>query len=244
MSDALHGVPPEEAPRRILRFRIRLAPPQVAAQMDQSFQSSHSQSTSTHGASPSHGATSDRTSVHDARPPSGRLSTSRLRVRTPVPQVLQHGSHGDQLLTMQLECPSHGCVLHGSVFIRLSGQLLPPFLGYCLMCLCQRCCPPPQELEQSSKMLQFATKQSTGDLSQALASLRTALHSAPPFREGIKIPRVRYCWLSMHLLQFPQSSSTQSTGSAPQGSLPQGSSSESWLSHVFPPELAGCRRKR
>mmetsp|Transcript_15234 Transcript_15234/g.46902 ORF Transcript_15234/g.46902 Transcript_15234/m.46902 type:complete len:357 (-) Transcript_15234:230-1300(-) len=129
VSEGAHGAPPARAPRSGSRRRVLSPPPHVAGQGDQSCQSAQVQSAFPQEGRSSQAATSARASSQASPPPRGRLSTSRLRERTPEPQLLEQGSKEDQAPTTQPEWASQGCVLQGSVFMRLSGQLLPPFSG-------------------------------------------------------------------------------------------------------------------
>jgi hypothetical protein len=196
-----------------LRVRVAWPVPHETLHADQRVQLDNTQSIG-HGDS-AHLRYSPRKG-HSTPPKSSLLTTSRVRVWKPVPQVLEQVLHSPNEVTSQWI--GHGPLLHVCDWLR-SPQSLPPCSAETVTWRDRVSVPWPQLSEHSLHSLHGVASQSIGHAAclQATVSSRSS-HALPPYAASISTLRWRFFWpppqLTVHAPQEPQVLTTQSVGHA------------------------------
>jgi hypothetical protein len=210
-------MPPFEAGVVTVRVCVWVPPPHIAEQADQSLQALTMQLTGVGHAWVLQAWLSLKAG-QAVPPPEGWVTTVRVRVWVPPPQVSLQVDQSLQALTAQLTGTTHAWVLQSWLSVR-AGQAMPPFDAGVTTVRVRCWVPPPQVFEQTDQSLQALTAQSTGGghawVLQACMSLRAG-QAAPPLAAGVMTTRVRP-WVPPPQVfeqtdQSVQGPTTQSTG--------------------------------
>mmetsp|Transcript_131688 Transcript_131688/g.357572 ORF Transcript_131688/g.357572 Transcript_131688/m.357572 type:complete len:248 (-) Transcript_131688:790-1533(-) len=187
----VHGAPPNWLSTRFVRFRARVAPPQVAVQLPQLLQSVHSQGTG-HGSSLQ--ALSSRPRPSHCLPSCAACTlTFRVRLAVPLPHGLEHLSQPPH--SSQAQSTGHGTSLQASRCVSFPLQLLPAYFCSVMTRRVRSLLPPAQVREQALQPPQPPHMQSTGQPKelQGLISVALPLQLSPPYLASTDTDRVRDC---------------------------------------------------
>mmetsp|Transcript_77965 Transcript_77965/g.200721 ORF Transcript_77965/g.200721 Transcript_77965/m.200721 type:complete len:422 (+) Transcript_77965:334-1599(+) len=241
-----HGLPPMVPPCSICFERLRWPPPHESEQCDHADHSAHLQSWMGHSGFPSLPSSlqpraSDRAKSQPTPPIWACVRMARFRSSWPVPHVVEHELHSDQVDTRQGCTPMlQGCVLHCMVSHSGPSQPAPPYFAGMTTLRCLMVCPPSHVLSHRVHPLHSAIWQSTGSSEmslQAVVSASGSLQASPAPSAGETMMRRRiFCCPLMHDVHSDQSPSMQlALSTAVHGSSPHPRFSCTAPSHGRPP---------